>query len=193
MAAKQSVVRRRGGPTSVHMGGPMGALDDADHPHLGAERALLTAAVARGIPLLGVCLGAQLLAAALGGEISRGPALEIGYGDVALTGEGTADPVLGPQGPSLPVFHWHGDTFTLPAGAVRLASTDAYLNQAFRVGDRAYGFQFHVEVDAELRATLAPHLPDGVVFEPDRAKEAELAGLAVLDRFFAFFARVAGR
>lgn len=95
----------------VVMGGPMGAHDDAAYPHLAGERELLAAAVAAGIPVLGVCLGAQLLAAALGGTVSRGPAPEVGLGTVSLTDTGRADPVLGPAGRYLRVLHWHADTF----------------------------------------------------------------------------------
>jgi GMP synthase (glutamine-hydrolysing) len=137
--------------------------------------------------VLGVCLGSQQLAAALGAEVKHGPEREIGLGRVELTPEGLADPVLGPAADGaagLPVVHWHGDTFDVPPGAVRLASSDRYPNQAFRAGPRAYGLQFHVEVDRALAAGWEPHLPAGVeLAEPGRAA-VERAGRSVLERFF---------
>jgi GMP synthase (glutamine-hydrolysing) len=148
----------------VVMGGPMGANDDADHPNLPGERALLAAAVDRGIPVLGVCLGAQLLAAALGARVYRGPTLEVGLGEVEVVAD---DPVLGPTGSRLPAMHWHHDTFDLPAGATWVARSAAYRHQAFRVGERAWGLQFHVEVDAALAAAWRPHLPAGTTLPAD--------------------------
>jgi GMP synthase-like glutamine amidotransferase len=170
----------------VVMGGPMGLYEEAAHPHLGAERELMRAAVDRGLPVLGVCLGAQILAAALGAKVFKGPFPEAGFGSVALGPEGRRDPVLGPAGPSLPVFHWHGDTFDLPAGAVRLAGSDLYPNQAYRFGARAYGFQFHVEVEAAILAAWRPHLPAGAdlgAAEEARLADVERAGRGILARF----------
>jgi GMP synthase-like glutamine amidotransferase len=170
----------------VAMGGPMGVGDGAEHPWLAGERALLAIAVARGLPVLGVCLGSQQLAAALGAEVRRGPEQEIGLGRVELTPEGRADPVLGPaaDGPGLPVVHWHGDTFDVPPGAARLASSDLYPNQAFRAGSRAYGLQFHVEVDRALADGWGPHLPPGVELGEAGRAEVERAGRSLLERFF---------
>lgn len=166
----------------VVMGGPMGAHDDSAYPHLAGERELLAAAVAAGLPVLGVCLGAQLLAAALGGTVSRGRAPEVGLGTVGLTDAGRADPVLGPAGRHLRVLHWHTDTFTLPAGAVRLAGSPAHPNQGFRVGS-AYGLQFHVEVDSPALDALAPHLPAGVELDRRHAALVTRAGRQVLTRW----------
>lgn len=166
----------------VVMGGPMGAFDDVEHPHLAAERDLLAAAVTRGLPVLGVCLGAQLLAAALGARIMRGQVPEIGLGTVTLTDDGLRDAAFGPAGPVLPVFHWHADTFTPPTGTVQLAESTAYRNQAFRVGERAYGLQFHVELDQDLRAALEPHLPDGTGLDPEGSADVERTGRALLGR-----------
>jgi GMP synthase (glutamine-hydrolysing) len=132
----------------VVMGGPQAvyALD----PRLRDEVALIHDAVTRGLPILGVCLGAQLLAFACGAAVrpgERGP--ELGLGAVALTGSGQDDPIFVRCGPALPVLHWHGDTFELPRGSCLLAGSDLYVNQAFRLG-RAYGLQFHIEMDASL-------------------------------------------
>ena len=110
------------------------------------DRLVLVGAV--GVAVLGVCLGAQLPADASGGEVFPGSdGEEIGLGIVELTPDGRRDPVFGPAGRVLPVLHWHGDTFTPPPDAVHLASSARYPQQAFRLGGRAYGLQFHVEVD----------------------------------------------
>jgi GMP synthase-like glutamine amidotransferase len=168
----------------VVLGGTMGAYDTAAHPHLAAEQRLLAEACGRNIPILGVCLGAQLLAAALGARVFKGPAAEIGFGIVTLTHEGTRDPILGPSGPAIPVFHWHGDTFDLPGGATHLAASRAYPHQAFRAGGRAYGLQFHLELDRSLARDWASALPPGVTLDEKRRAAVELTGRAVLHRFF---------
>jgi GMP synthase (glutamine-hydrolysing) len=165
----------------VVMGGPMGAHDDAAHPNLPGERALLAAAVEHQLPVLGVCLGAQLLAAALGARVHRGPALEVGLGEVEVVVD---DPLLGAAGSRLPAMHWHHDTFDLPADGVWLARSEIYPHQAFRVGDRAWGLQFHVEVDADLAAAWAPHLPAGIELPESGRKAVEDCGREVLGRFF---------
>ena len=172
----------------VVMGGPMGVHDLDAHPWLGPERSLIRAAVDAGLPVLGVCLGAQQLAAALGAEVTTGPTEEAGPGRVELTADGRRDPVLGPEynglsGTSLPCVHWHRDTFSLPDGAVHLAATRDFPHQAFRCGPRAYGLQFHVEVDGELADAWRPHLPGAV--ELGDADVARVAGVGrrVLQRF----------
>jgi len=167
----------------VVMGGPMGVHDEL--PWLREERALLRAAVAARLPVLGVCLGAQQLAAALGAAVSPGPVPECGMGEVHLTTDAIADPVFGPAPTPLPCVHWHGDTFTLPEGAVRLAGNDAYENQAFRVGARAYGLQFHVEVTASLVAHWGPHLPAGVFVRASDVAHVSRAGEGIVRRFVA--------
>jgi GMP synthase-like glutamine amidotransferase len=168
----------------VILGGPMGAYEPAAHPYLLDEQHLLEAAVARNLPVLGICLGAQLLAAAFGARVYPGPAPEIGVADVKLTAEGSDDPLLGPAGPSFPALHWHGDTFDLPPGAVHLAATRPYANQAFRLGDRAWGLQFHIELDQTLAREWAEVLPRGA--SPTEAQRAaiEKAGRGILNRFF---------
>ena len=170
----------------VVMGGPMGVHDD--HAWLGPERDLLRDAVERGLPVLGVCLGAQQLAAALGAEVTTGPREEVGPGEVELTAEGRRDPVLGPEynglsGTTVPCVHWHRDTFALPSGAVHLAATRQSPHQAFRIGDRAYGLQFHLEVDAALADAWRRMLPDGVALGADDVARVEDVGRRVLRRF----------
>jgi GMP synthase-like glutamine amidotransferase len=172
----------------VVMGGPMGVHDDEACPWLAPERALLSSAVADGRPVLGVCLGAQQLAAALGAHVTTGPASEIGLGQVELTPAGRLDPVFGPEygglsGTAVPCVHWHRDTFSLPEGAVHLAATRAFPHQAFRWGDRAYGLQFHIEVDRQLADGWLPHLPPGVVLDGPELARVESVGRRMLRRF----------
>jgi GMP synthase-like glutamine amidotransferase len=167
----------------VVMGGPMGVHDDL--AWLADERELLRHAVAAGLPVLGVCLGAQQLAASLGSPVFAGPAPEYGVGEVHLTTDAINDRVFGPAPTPLPCVHWHGDTFGLPEGAVRLAGNAAYENQAFRVGDRAYGLQFHVEVTASLVAHWGPHLPPGVYVRGSDVAHVSRAGEGIVRRFVA--------
>jgi GMP synthase (glutamine-hydrolysing) len=167
----------------VVMGGPMGVHDDLGW--LAEERDLLRGAVEAGLPVLGVCLGAQQLAAALGASVTRGPAPEYGVGEVHLTTDAISDPVFGPAPTPLPCVHWHGDTFGLPEGAVRLAGNAAYEQQAFRVGARAYGLQFHVEVTGSLVAHWGPHLPPGVFLRSSDVAHVGRAGQGIVRRFVA--------
>ena len=133
----------------VAMGGPMSANDDPELPWLTGEKLLIGDATRAGIPYWGVCLGVQLLAASLGARVYPGPQPEVGLLPVDLTEDGRADPVFGGLEKGLATLQWHGDTFDLPDGAVLLASSPAYANQAFRF-ERAYGVQFHLEVSAEM-------------------------------------------
>jgi GMP synthase (glutamine-hydrolysing) len=134
----------------VTMGGPMGAYDEADHPWLAGEKQWIAQAVRAGKPYLGVCLGSQLLAASLGAKVSTGPAPEVGVLPVTLTDEGHTDPVFSALEQRFPALQWHGDTFDVPAHGVRLGSSAAYRNQAFRFGEFAYAVQFHLEVTDDM-------------------------------------------
>jgi len=172
----------------VVMGGPMGVHDGADHPWLPRERDLMATVAGDGKPVLGVCLGAQQLAMALGAEVTTGPMPEIGLGRVELTGPGRLDPVTGPEygglsTTTIPCVHWHQDTFSLPDGAVHLAASRTFSHQAFRWGDRAYGLQFHVEADGELASAWEPHLPAGITLDRSRLAEVESVGHRLLRRF----------
>ena len=134
----------------VVMGGPMSANSDDGFPTRAGEIELLARALDRGILTLGICLGAQLLAKAAGGSVFAGTAgPEIGWGSVDLSATATSDPLLEALPSRLTVLHWHNDTFDLPQGVAQLASSQQYPNQAFRVGERAWGFQFHIEVDRQ--------------------------------------------
>jgi GMP synthase (glutamine-hydrolysing) len=134
------------------MGGPMSVHDEVEHAWLAGEKRWIADAVRAGVPYFGVCLGAQLLAASLGAEVVAGSRPEVGVLPVAVTAAAREDPVLGPLGDEFLALQWHGDTFGIPAGAVRLAGSAAYENQAFRFGDTAYGVQFHVEVTERMLA-----------------------------------------
>jgi len=132
----------------IFMGGPMSANDGL--PFLDREIGLLSQALERRQPVLGVCLGAQLLARAAGARVYRNPASEIGWYDIHRTPAGAADPLIGELAPRQRVFHWHSETFDLPPAAQWLAWSEACRNQAFRLGSNAYGLQFHLEVTPEM-------------------------------------------
>jgi GMP synthase-like glutamine amidotransferase len=138
----------------VIMGGPMSANNDL--AFLRAEERLIRSAVEDEKPLLGVCLGSQLMAKALGGRVYPNPVKEIGWSDVELTPEAAGDDLLTGLPNKFSVLQWHGETFDLPAGAVLLASSPLCRNQAFRFGKSAWGFQFHIETTQDmLQAWLA--------------------------------------
>ena len=138
----------------VAMGGPMSVNDEAGHPWLVDEKRLIREAAERGLPYWGACLGVQLLASALGARVYAGAMPEVGLLPVRLTDEGRADRVLGPLPATFQMLQWHGDTFELPEGAVLLASSDPYPNQAFRFRN-AYGVQFHLEVSVSMAEAWA--------------------------------------
>jgi GMP synthase (glutamine-hydrolysing) len=133
----------------IAMGGPMSVNDEAELPWLAGEKRLIAEAVRAGTPYWGVCLGVQLLASSLGARVYPGDEPEVGVLPVELTEEGRRDPVFGELPAAFPSLQWHGDTFDLPEGAVRLASSPAYPNQAFCF-ERAYGVQFHLEVSPAM-------------------------------------------
>ncbi len=134
----------------VVLGGPMN-VDQVDrHPHLRTEVEAIQDALDRDIPVLGICLGAQLIARALGAPVGPAVQKEIGWYDVSVSEPGQEDPVLSTFAPTERIFQWHGDTFDMPHGAEHLASSEICPNQAFRYGDKVYGLQFHLEVDAPL-------------------------------------------
>ena len=131
----------------VVLGAPIGAYETDAYPFLKSELALIERRLSRDLPTLGICLGAQLMASALGSRVFAGPVKEIGWGRVEPTGGGAAS-CLNPLGEAdAVVLHWHGDTFDLPKGAERLASNAHYENQAFAYGRNALALQFHLEAD----------------------------------------------
>jgi GMP synthase (glutamine-hydrolysing) len=134
----------------VVLGGPMNADQFDRFPHLETEVKLIENAIDRDVPVLGICLGAQLIAMALGAEVKRNPQKEIGWYDVSLTDAGRQDPLFAHFEPTERIFQWHGDTFCLPKGCTHLASSPTCANQAFRYRSNVYGLQFHMEVDEPL-------------------------------------------
>jgi len=131
----------------VVMGGPMNVDEVERYPGLATERGWLSEAARREMPILGICLGAQLLARALGAEVRAGERVEIGFAPVEI--HDAADPLVGPLAPEATVLHWHGDVLDLPRGAIPLASSARTKHQAFRHGN-AWGLLFHAEADAAL-------------------------------------------
>ncbi|WP_394004968.1 type 1 glutamine amidotransferase [Luteimonas sp. WGS1318] len=166
--AQPNVDRYRG---LVVLGGPMNVEERHARPHLLTELRAIERMLELGRPVLGICLGAQLLAHVLGAPVRRIERPEIGWYSLHATDAGRRDPVLAPLGVASPVFQWHGRHFEVPSSAVHLARTDSCEQQAFRYGDNAYGFQFHLEMDqplierwlatpayrAELAASGLPH------------------------------------
>jgi GMP synthase (glutamine-hydrolysing) len=134
----------------IVLGGPMNVDQAEQFPHLTTEIALIEEALKLGIPILGICLGAQLLAAALGAPVRPNGVREIGWYPLHPTADAKDDPLCQHLDAHQHVFQWHAYTFDLPYGAVHLASTATCPNQAFRFGDRTYGLQFHLEADGDL-------------------------------------------
>lgn len=155
---------------AVVLGGPIGAYEDASYPFLQWETELVRQRLDARRPVLGLCLGAQIMARAAGASVYPGKGKEIGYMPVELTEAGRAS-CLGPLADGAPVLHWHGDTFDLPEGATRLASTPWTPNQAFSLGPTALGLQFHVEAEAGgIERWLIGHACELAAAEVDLAR-----------------------
>ena len=144
----------------IVFGGEQAATDDHTHPYLPDLARLMAAYTQADKPVLGICLGGQLLARAYGGKNHLGTAPEFGWVDVTLTDEGRKDPVLSQVPQTFPIFQWHTDTFTLPEGAVHLAQNPTARHQAFRIGRATYGTQFHFEASRAVVADWYRRFPD---------------------------------
>ncbi len=178
------------------MGGPIGAHEDDIYPFLADEIALIAARLTVGKPTLGICLGAQLMARALGARVYPGRAKEIGWKKLTLTEAGAS--LLAPLA-NIPVLHWHGDTFDTPSGAMNLASTDVCDQQAFRYGHHGLAFQFHPEAQelgferwlighaAEIAATPDISVPQLRIATREHSGAAVDAGRKVLRNWLTGF------
>ncbi len=134
----------------ILLGGPMNVYEEDRYPFLKDEDLFLKEAIQRGKFILGICLGAQLIAKALGAKVFKSPVKEIGWFDVSLTRVGSQDPLFSNLPKTFPVFQWHEDTFEIPRSAKLIATSSSVPHQAFRYGDNAYGLQFHLEVTEEM-------------------------------------------
>lgn len=178
----------------IVLGGPMSVHDLHEHPWLEAERHLIRHCLQQKRPVLGICLGAQQLAMALGGEVLRGAQPEIGWFPVRLTAAGMNDPLLRDLPPEFDALHWHQEHISLPAATVALASSEACEAQAFRIGRHALGLQFHLEMTRNGAQSLCklqpPEAGTGVqsaaqILDPaERFEAAQLWMNQVLDALF---------
>ncbi|WP_242513198.1 type 1 glutamine amidotransferase [Halochromatium salexigens] len=150
----------------VVMGGPMGVGNEDRYPWLSAEKTLIRSAIEAGRSLVGVCLGAQLIAEALGARVSRNPQQEIGWFPIRLTEAARTHPFCQDLPAELQVLHWHGDTFALPPGALHLAASEACTQQGFLVDERILGLQFHLEMTPTSLRTLCSYCADELVAAP---------------------------
>ncbi len=152
----------------IVLGGPMNCDECDRYPHLATEVELIRQTIEAGKPVLGICLGAQLIARALGARVAPNDKKEIGWYELNPTEAGHADPLFAPLAASQMIFQWHGDTFQIPRDAVHLATSPDCRNQAFRYGDNVYGLQFHLEVDEPMILRW--------LHTPSMAREAEALG-----------------
>ncbi|EKE02378.1 MAG: hypothetical protein ACD_20C00395G0008 [uncultured bacterium] len=155
--------------TLVILGGPMSVNDYTDYPYIKTEENLVKEFISQDKRILGICLGSQIIAKALGSKIYKGAESELGWYDIELTSMGIEDPLIKEFAlmpyisdicQKFPVFHWHAETFDLPENAIRLASSELYINQAFKYGKKVYGFQFHIEMTKELIEEWLIETPD---------------------------------
>ena len=157
----------------VVLGGPMGVYEEKTFPWMTGELNAIRKCLDLSLPVLGICLGSQMLAHVAGGQVFRGALPEVGWYPVRWTAEGRLDPLFLELPASFEAFHWHGDTFTLPPGAVRLAGSERYDNQVFKLGRNAYGLQCHLEVTEKMVQDWAHRYakelaPQGGPIRPER-------------------------
>ncbi|ABC89068.1 putative glutamine amidotransferase protein [Rhizobium etli CFN 42] len=175
----------------VVLGGEQSALDDETHPYLPELARLARRFGDAGKAVLGICLGSQILARAYGADNHLGTAREFGWHRIGVTDEGRIDPLLSAVGGEFTIFEWHADTFSLPEGAVRLATSAVAENQAFRIGRAVYGTQFHFEADMRVVEEWKADFPDTIariapgwlenhaILAAEHGAAADAAGLAI--------------
>ncbi len=146
----------------IVMGGPMGIYDEALYPWLADEKILIKQAIGAGKIVLGICLGAQLIADVLGAKVTRNPHKEIGWLPITIDPAAATHPIAQVFSRYPVVFHWHGDTFALPPGAVHLARSEGCANQAYVYQEKVYGFQFHLETTSESARALIEHCGEDI-------------------------------
>lgn len=144
----------------IVMGGAMNIYEEAKFPWLAAEKQFIKKAVEEGKIVVGICLGAQLIADVLGGKVTQNPVKEIGWYPINLTDAGKENPMFEGLPETFTVFHWHGDTFEIPDGAIHLASSGPCPNQAYLYKDKVLGLQFHIEVTHETLAAMTTEMDD---------------------------------
>ena len=157
----------------VVMGGPMGVYDEEEYPWLTEEKKFLESAITASKMTLGVCLGAQLLANVLGAKVQKNPVKEIGWYTVSLTPLGWNSPVFKDLPATFHAFHWHGDTFAIPQGALHIASSEACPNQAFIYGEKIVGLQFHMESTPESVEAIVRGCPAELLEKGEYIQEAD--------------------
>ncbi|MBF0328526.1 MAG: type 1 glutamine amidotransferase [Nitrospirae bacterium] len=157
LSASEKIPDTKNFDALVMMGGPMSVNEGNIYPYIKKQEELVREFIANDKKIFGVCLGAQLIAKALGAKVYAGAEKEIGWYDIELADSALVDPIMqglaynaGKLSKKFKVFHWHGETFTIPEGAVRLAGSELFPNQSFRQGKNAYAFQFHIEVRKEM-------------------------------------------
>jgi GMP synthase (glutamine-hydrolysing) len=170
------------------MGGPMNVAEEDKYPFLKEENVFIKKILDAGIPCMGICLGAQLVAKALGAKVYKAKAPEVGWMDVTLTRAAKKDPLFSLiKSPRLKVLQWHGDTFDIPKAAVRLAKSRLAPNQAYRYKKNVYALQFHLEADCKmLKDWFKKSKDSGMILEEYSAYQKKLRGLtdALYEKFF---------
>ena len=177
----------------IVMGGPMNIHEHDEHPWLVPEKAFIRAAIDRGLPVLGICLGSQLIADVMGGPVTRNAHSEIGWFDVELNADGRREHLFAGWPDRFCAFHWHGDTFAIPPGATNLMRSEACAHQGFVLGHRVVGLQFHLEVTAADARVWFEHgvprprqyvqTPEFILSDLERFAENNRLMTALLDRW----------